>query len=256
MSGRLSRRGLRHPWRRARPHLPAPRERDRAVALRPRHRGDGQCTGCTTASCRSKGEKMSKSRGQFRHDPRIAGDGEVRRPEMAGRGAAAGDADDALSRADRFFACASWRRRRTLLRKWEAGFAADRGDRMAIRSASAGGAALVRRPESRAISPPHARVAGADAACRRCDGSDARPQLSACRCGTRCVPRIRRRRRTDSVDEGDVVSAIAKRLAFIAAKNWAEADRIRDELLAQGIQLKDGKDPATGERVTTWEVKR
>ena len=39
-------------------------------------------------------------------------------------------------------------------------------------------------------------------------------------------------------------------------KNWAEADRIRDELLAQGIQLKDGKDPVTGERVTTWEVKR
>ncbi|MCX7304618.1 MAG: cysteine--tRNA ligase [Hyphomicrobiales bacterium] len=49
---------------------------------------------------------------------------------------------------------------------------------------------------------------------------------------------------------------ISQRLAFIAAKNWAEADRIRDELLAQGIQLKDGKDPATGERITTWEVKR
>ncbi len=49
---------------------------------------------------------------------------------------------------------------------------------------------------------------------------------------------------------------IARRLALIAAKNWPEADRIRDELLAQGIQLKDGKDPATGERVTTWEVKR
>ena len=39
-------------------------------------------------------------------------------------------------------------------------------------------------------------------------------------------------------------------------KNWAEADTIRDELLAQGIQLKDGKDPVSGERVTTWEVKR
>jgi cysteinyl-tRNA synthetase len=51
-------------------------------------------------------------------------------------------------------------------------------------------------------------------------------------------------------------AGIAQRLAFIAQKNWAEADRIRDELLAQGIQLKDGKDPATGERVTTWEVKR
>ena len=54
----------------------------------------------------------------------------------------------------------------------------------------------------------------------------------------------------------EIDSAISQRLAFIAEKNWAEADRIRDELLAQGIQLKDGKDPQTGERVTTWEVKR
>jgi cysteinyl-tRNA synthetase len=53
-----------------------------------------------------------------------------------------------------------------------------------------------------------------------------------------------------------IESAVQKRLSLIAAKNWAEADRIRDELLAQGVQLKDGKDPATGERVTTWEVKR
>lgn len=58
------------------------------------------------------------------------------------------------------------------------------------------------------------------------------------------------------VDEDKVATAIANRLALIAAKNWAEADRIRDELLAQGVQLKDGKDPATGERITTWEVKR
>jgi cysteinyl-tRNA synthetase len=54
----------------------------------------------------------------------------------------------------------------------------------------------------------------------------------------------------------DVAAFVAKRLAFIAQKNWAEADRIRDELLEKGVQLKDGKDPATGERVTTWEVKR
>ncbi|TGP57083.1 cysteine--tRNA ligase [bacterium M00.F.Ca.ET.230.01.1.1] len=58
------------------------------------------------------------------------------------------------------------------------------------------------------------------------------------------------------VDEVAVAKSIAKRLEFIAAKNWAEADRIRDELLAQGVQLKDGKDPVTGERVMTWEVKR
>ncbi|MEO0545371.1 MAG: cysteine--tRNA ligase [Pseudomonadota bacterium] len=54
----------------------------------------------------------------------------------------------------------------------------------------------------------------------------------------------------------DIEPIVVKRLAFIADKNWAEADRIRDELLAQGVQLKDGKDPETGERVTTWEVKR
>jgi hypothetical protein len=37
---------------------------------------------------------------------------------------------------------------------------------------------------------------------------------------------------------------------------FAESDRIRDELAAMGIQLKDGKDPVTGELTTTWEVKR
>jgi cysteinyl-tRNA synthetase len=53
-----------------------------------------------------------------------------------------------------------------------------------------------------------------------------------------------------------IEAEIKKRLVFIRDKKWAEADRIRDDLLAQGIQLKDGKDPATGERITTWEVKR
>ncbi|MEJ0012455.1 MAG: cysteine--tRNA ligase [Bauldia sp.] len=41
-----------------------------------------------------------------------------------------------------------------------------------------------------------------------------------------------------------------------AAKNFAEADRIRKELDAMGIVLKDSKDPNSGELVTTWEVKR
>jgi len=48
---------------------------------------------------------------------------------------------------------------------------------------------------------------------------------------------------------------IARRLNLLREKNWAGADLIRDELLGEGIQLKDGKDPETGERVTTWEVK-
>ncbi|MFA7414798.1 MAG: cysteine--tRNA ligase [Rhizobium sp.] len=53
-----------------------------------------------------------------------------------------------------------------------------------------------------------------------------------------------------------VQALVDMRLEMLKSKNFAEADKIRDDLLAQGIQLKDGKDPVTGERVTTWEVKR
>ncbi|MEH0074966.1 cysteine--tRNA ligase [Pannonibacter sp. Pt2] len=60
----------------------------------------------------------------------------------------------------------------------------------------------------------------------------------------------------EDVDTGRIEALVADRLASLEAKNWAEADRIRDELSAMGIQLKDGKDAATGKRVTTWEVKR
>jgi cysteinyl-tRNA synthetase len=49
---------------------------------------------------------------------------------------------------------------------------------------------------------------------------------------------------------------IEMRLEMLKAKNFAEADRIRNELSDKGIQLKDTKDAVTGERVTTWEVRR
>ncbi|MGE5512339.1 MAG: cysteine--tRNA ligase [Bacteroidota bacterium] len=62
--------------------------------------------------------------------------------------------------------------------------------------------------------------------------------------------------RISAVDEALISSRIAARSAARKAKNFKEADRIRDELSAMGIQLKDSKDPATGEIVTTWEVKR
>ena len=62
--------------------------------------------------------------------------------------------------------------------------------------------------------------------------------------------------RAGNVDEAKIEAAIAKRLEAFKAKDFAEADRIRDELTAQGIQLRDSKDSETGERVTTWELKR
>ena len=49
---------------------------------------------------------------------------------------------------------------------------------------------------------------------------------------------------------------ISERLAALNAKDFTKADTIRGELLKQGIQLMDSKDPVTGERVTTWEVRR
>lgn len=48
----------------------------------------------------------------------------------------------------------------------------------------------------------------------------------------------------------EVEQLIQARLAARTAKNWAESDRIRDELAAQGIILKDNKDGTT-----SWERK-
>ncbi len=57
--------------------------------------------------------------------------------------------------------------------------------------------------------------------------------------------------KSKSVDASSIGALISARLTARALKNWAESDRIRDELAAMGIVLKDNKDGTT-----TWEVKR
>ena len=54
-----------------------------------------------------------------------------------------------------------------------------------------------------------------------------------------------------SLDTAKVDSLVGARLAARKAKNWSESDRIRDELAAMGVVLRDNKDGST-----TWEVKR
>ncbi|WP_290982805.1 cysteine--tRNA ligase [Hyphomicrobium sp.] len=53
-----------------------------------------------------------------------------------------------------------------------------------------------------------------------------------------------------------VVPLITARLDARKRKDFAESDRIRDELAAMGITLKDTKNKETGEIETTWEVAR
>jgi len=53
-----------------------------------------------------------------------------------------------------------------------------------------------------------------------------------------------------TIDESKIVILIDARIAARKAKNFTEADRIRDELATMGVVLKDSKDG------TTWEIAR
>jgi cysteinyl-tRNA synthetase len=62
-----------------------------------------------------------------------------------------------------------------------------------------------------------------------------------------------RKQQASGVDAKQVDRLIADRAAARARKDFKESDRIRDELAAMGVAIKDGKD-ADGKPVTTWEI--
>ncbi|WP_375780418.1 cysteine--tRNA ligase [Bradyrhizobium sp. ma5] len=64
-----------------------------------------------------------------------------------------------------------------------------------------------------------------------------------------------RKEQASGVDAAAVEALIAERTAARARKDFKESDRIRDQLAAMGVAIKDGKD-AEGKPITTWEVAR
>ncbi|ODM79554.1 cysteine--tRNA ligase [Bradyrhizobium elkanii] len=64
-----------------------------------------------------------------------------------------------------------------------------------------------------------------------------------------------RKQQASGVDAAVVEALIAERTAARARKDFKESDRIRDQLAAMGVAIKDGKD-AEGKPITTWEVAR
>jgi cysteinyl-tRNA synthetase len=54
-----------------------------------------------------------------------------------------------------------------------------------------------------------------------------------------------------NINATEINAIVAERAQARAARNWAESDRLRDELAALGVAIKDNKDGAT-----TWELKR
>ena len=62
-----------------------------------------------------------------------------------------------------------------------------------------------------------------------------------------------RKQQASGIDAQQVDRLIADRTAARARKDFKESDRIRDELAAMGVAIKDGKD-ADGKPVTTWEI--
>jgi cysteinyl-tRNA synthetase len=83
------------------------------------------------------------------------------------------------------------------------------------------------------------------------NGAMAKADLAALRAMNSVLGVLERNTQADAAaGESDAIeSLIAARNAARASKNWKESDRLRDELLAMGIAIKDGPTGTTWTRV-------
>ena len=107
----------------------------------------------------------------------------------------------------------------------------------------------------KAIARLHAIFSGLSTPSSATADRDAKRRLKASAQGLGLMERSARtwfeaRQAASGIDGADVNKRILARNAARKAKNFAEADRIRDELAAMGVVLKDSKDG------TTWELAR
>ena len=204
-------------------------------------------------------EKMSKSLGNFVTIHELAAHDEVRRPQMVWRGLAAGDAAHALPPADRLDgegAGGGGSDARPLVRRSRR----CRGERRpgAESAACAGG-----RPQH---AGGHRKTSSHGAPCLlwssksptfRSKAKRSRPNFSRgartswAFCDRRGPSGSLRQLADASIDVAKIEAIVAERIAARGARNWAESDRLRDELSALGVAIKDNKDGTT-----TWEPKR
>ena len=182
-------------------------------------------------------EKMSKCARQLRHHPRAA-------RGLAGRGAAPEHAEDALHLADRLDHEVAGGERQDAQR-----LVSLCGRRRAGKAGGVRGRALL----------DDLNTPLAIAALHGLRNSDRCGRLlpRRCVCSASC-PRASRNGRAASSRRAastpsEIDRLIAERTAARARKDFKESDRIRDELAAKGVVIKDGKD-ADGKPVTTWEL--
>ena len=217
---------VRHPRRRHRPGVSPPRERDRAKLLRLRHDRAWPMSGCTTASCRSKREKMSKSLGNFVTIHELLADRRVRRPRLAGRRWCGSPCCAAIIASRSTGPCARWRKRR---RRWRASPASPPSAPAAPAPSEALIAALADDLNSpAALAHLHALANDGEAAQLRRDAAMLGLDIEAAIAAESAAPEI------DAATRERIEALVAERLGARKAKDWAASDRLRDELGGDG----------------------